>query len=175
MLMIPPPFFRVYDLADLSDAGDEVVIAPDAEQRARLAQWAGVDAVDSFEARVTLHRRSASRFNYDAALSADIVQSCVVSLQPVRSHLTLDVSRALHLSKFPASAKIAPHELAPASDEGLEEIEDSHYDLAAPLLEEFVLAIDPYPRAAGVVFEAPTDGDGTESPFAMLKGLQDRQ
>jgi hypothetical protein len=173
--MIPPPFSRTYDLADLSDAGDEVVIALDAEQRARLAEWAGVDAVDTFEARVSLRRRSAGRFDYDAALAAEIVQTCVVSLQPVRSHLTLDVSRALHLSKFPASAKIAPHELAPASDEGPEEIEDSHYDLAAPLLEEFALAIDPYPRASGVAFEAPADKDATESPFAVLKGLKDRQ
>ncbi|HSC19195.1 MAG TPA: hypothetical protein VLC74_09790 [Rhizomicrobium sp.] len=169
--MIPPPFSRIYDLADLSDAGDEVVIMPDAEQRARLAEWAGVDAVDSFEARVTLRRCAASRFDYAAALAADIVQSCVVSLQPVRSHLKLDVSRALHLSKFPASAKIAPHELAPASDENPEEIENSHYDLVAPLLEEFALAIDPYPRAPGVVFEAPSDGDATENPFAVLKGL----
>ena len=173
--MIPPPFSRTYDLADLSDAGDEVVIAPDADQRARLAEWAGVDAVDSFEARVTLRRRSADRFDYDAVLSADLVQSCVVSLQPVRSHLTLDVSRALHLFKFPASAKIAQHELAPASDEGPEEIKDRQYDLAAPLLEEFALAIDPYPRAPGVVFEASTDGDATESPFAVLKGLKGRQ
>jgi len=173
--MKPPSFSHIYDLAHLSDAGDEVIIAPDAEQRARLAEWAAVDSVDTFEGRVTLRRRSAGRFDYDAVLTADIVQSCVVSLQPVRSHLTLDVSRHLHFSKFLASAKIAQHELAPESDEGPEELEDSHYDLASPLLEEFALAIDPYPRASGTVFEPPPDKDAGESPFAVLKRLKGRQ
>jgi hypothetical protein len=172
--MIPPPLSRIYDLSRLSDAGDEIVIAANPEQRARLAEWAGVESIGSFEARVTLRRLSASRFDYEAALSADIVQSCVVSLEPVPAHVAVDIARELHLAKFPASAKIAQHEVAP-SDEGPEELEDSHYDLAAPLLEDFALALDPYPRAPGVVFEAPPDKDPPESPFAALKPLAGRQ
>ena len=44
-----------------------------------------------------------------------------------------------------------------------------------PLLEEFVLAIDPYPRAPGVEFAAPVDAEPRpESPFAVLKALKDR-
>jgi len=58
-------------------------------------------------------------------------------------------------------------------DEGPEEIESLHYDLAGPLLEEFVLALEPYPRRPGVAFEAPGDGsEPPESPFAVLKGLK---
>lgn len=169
------PLSSVYDLSDLPEAGVEIHIEATAEQRGRLAEWAGVEAIDSFEARVTLRRRSSARFDYDALLTADVVQSCVVSLQPVSSHLTLDVSRQLHLLKFPSSAKIAHHEYVPSSDEGPEEIEDAHYDLAVPLLEEFSLAIDPYPRAPGVTFDAPPVSDRTESPFAALGRLKDRQ
>jgi hypothetical protein len=170
----PPPLSRIYDLSRLSDAGDEVRIVADPEQRARVAEWAGADSVPSFEARVTLRRRAANRFDYQAALTADIVQLCVVSLEPVPAHLAMDVTRELHLAKFPASAKIAQHEVAP-TDEGPEELEDTHYDLAAPLLEDFALALDPYPRAPGVVFEAPPDKDPPESPFAALKPLAGRQ
>src|SRR4051794_13870152 len=96
-MVLPPPLSRIYNLADLSDAGDEIVIAADADQRARLAKWAGLEAVEGFEARVILHRRAANRFDYEAILSADIRQSCVVSLEPVRSHLALNISRQLHL------------------------------------------------------------------------------
>ncbi len=96
----------------------------------------------------------------------------MVTLEPVRSHLALDISRALHLAKFPASAKLAPQELSAASDEGPEEIQDSHYDVAGPLLEEFALAIDPYPRCPGVAFEPPADQDIAESPFGILKSLK---
>jgi hypothetical protein len=171
-VMVPAsPLSRIYNLADLSDAGDEVVIAADADQRARLGRWAGLEAVEAFEARVILHRRAANRFDYDAALSADILQSCVVSLEPVRSHLALDISRELHLARIPASARIAEQDLT-SPDEGPEEIEDSRYDLVGPLLEDFALAIDPYPRAPGVVFEAPSGRDFAESPFAVLKPLK---
>ncbi len=54
----------------------------------------------------------------------------------------------------PAAAEIGLEEDAP------EEIDSLHYDLAAPLVEEFVLAIDPYPRAPGVAFRGPGRGRG---------------
>jgi hypothetical protein len=60
-----------------------------------------------------------------------------------------------------------------AEEEGPEEIESLHYDLAAPLLEEFVLSLEPYPRRPGVEFAPQTDGqERAESPFAVLKGLK---
>ncbi|HEY1962753.1 MAG TPA: DUF177 domain-containing protein [Rhizomicrobium sp.] len=166
------PFSSIYDLSRLSDAGAEVTLAPNAEQRAQLAEFADVQAIEQFEARVILHRHSASRFALDATLKADVVQKCVVTLEPVRSHVDLAISRALHLTKFAASARISEHELAPGTDEGPEEIQDTHYDIAAPVLEEFVLAIDPYPRAPGVIYEPPTEEEPAKSPFAALKSLK---
>jgi hypothetical protein len=57
-------------------------------------------------------------------------------------------------------------------EEGPEEIDSLHLDLAGPVLEEFVLSLDPYPRRPGVEF-APESPDSAprESPFAVLKGL----
>jgi hypothetical protein len=58
-------------------------------------------------------------------------------------------------------------------EEGPEEIDSLHLDLAAPALEEFTLSLDPYPRRPGVEFAAETpDSDRPESPFAVLKGLK---
>ena len=168
----PPPISRIFDLSTLSDAGAEVTIVATEEQRRQLAQWAGVAAVDHFEALVRLERRSANRFDYEADLQADLVQSCVVTLEPVASPLRVEVSRALHLSKYPAKAKLSADELSPTADDGPEEIHDSRYDLAGPLLEEFVLAIEPYPRAAGVAFEPPEERELAESPFAVLKAIK---
>jgi uncharacterized metal-binding protein YceD (DUF177 family) len=77
----------------------------------------------------------------------------------------------------PQAAKIVDYsgELSPsAGDDAVpEEIESPRFDLAAPVLEEFLLAINPYPRAPGVVFEAPAEAEEKpESPFAVLKGLK---
>jgi hypothetical protein len=54
-----------------------------------------------------------------------------------------------------------------------EEIESLHYDLAAPALEEYSLALDPYPRSPGAEFSLGTEPpQETDSPFAVLKGLK---
>ena len=67
----------------------------------------------------------------------------------------------------------AASENIPLEDDIPEEIGSLHYDLAGPLIEEFVLGVDPYPRAPGVEFEVPGDKtEAPESPFAVLKGLK---
>lgn len=167
------PLSNILDLAELPQAGEDVVIAPDAGQRARLAEWAAVDAVDHFEARVSLKKFSATRFDYRAEVNADVVQSCVVTLEPVRSHLAFAFSRELHLvraaSRLPDDA-FGPEE---ADDDVPEEITNSRFDIAGPVIEEFALAIDPYPRAPGVVFQPePEPDEGRENPFAALKSLK---
>ena len=107
------------------------------------------------------------------------MQSCVVTLEPVTSHISRTFHRELHL--IPNVHRFADKggavTLDATDDDAPEEIARSRYDLAGPLLEEFVLAIDPYPRGAGVAFEAPKNGDEAESakpenPFAVLKQLK---
>jgi hypothetical protein len=169
------PFTRFYNLADLSDAGYEKSIVTDEEDRARLAEWAEVEAVESFEGRVELTRVARDRFEYDAHLEAVTLQSCVVTLAPVRTHISKDFHRVLHL--MPGAHRFADKggaiTLAAGDDDAPEEIESSRYDLAGPLIEELVLSVDPYPRAAGVSFESPVaDVDKPESPFAVLGKLK---
>jgi len=170
-----PPFVRIYDLGDLGRAGDVVAIALKDSDLKRLAQWAELDTVTSFEAVVDLKRISANRFGYNARLSSEIVQSCVVTLEPVRSRIDREFTRELHLVDHRhREAKGEALTLAAADDEAPEEIESLDYDIVGPLLEEFSLAIDPYPRAPGVTFESPADKAPIEGPFAALKALKQR-
>jgi uncharacterized metal-binding protein YceD (DUF177 family) len=167
-----PPLSSIYDLTDVSDAGAEIVVAANAGQRAKLAEWAGVDAVERFEGTVTLKRLSGTRFAYEALLDADVVQSCVVTLEPVRAQIERTVSRVLQLARKDTARKRDQEVIDLGGAEEVEEIESPFYDLAGPLLEEFVLAINPYPRAAGVAFQSPAVEERTESPFAVLRGLK---
>lgn len=170
-----PPFERFYDLADLGRAGAEIAIALTDAERKRLAEWAGIDEVEAFQGIVTLKKNSATRFVYAARFSAAIRQSCVVTLEPVRSEIEGEVTRDLYISSAVRHAlpKDAGAPLPSIDDEVTEEIEGPNYDLAVPLLEEVSLAIDPYPRAPGVAFEPPDDmKEKPESPFAALKALK---
>jgi hypothetical protein len=169
------PFVRLYDLSDLGRAGDEVTIALGEGDRARLAQWAELDEVGTFKAKIALERLSSSRFSYRASLAADIAQACVVTLEPVLSHIAQTFSRELHF------VDRAPHQeprsealtLGAAEDEAPEAIESLEFDLAGPLLEEFCLAIDPYPRAPGRELRgAEGRGRGAGEPVCRAQGFE---
>lgn len=168
------PLSHIYNLNRLGQAGDEVMIEASEAERADLARFAGVLRVERFQGRIGLKKLSANRFKLDFDLAADIVQACVVSLAEVPAHIERGFVRELH---FQPQLRRPSHPPAPAEvsleEEGPEEIDSLHYDLAAPLIEEFVLAIAPYPRAPGVAFEARGEGgEAPESPFAVLKGLK---
>jgi uncharacterized metal-binding protein YceD (DUF177 family) len=58
-------------------------------------------------------------------------------------------------------------------DDAPEVLPGSLLDVAAPVLEELSLLLDPYPRAPGVTFAAPKDeAEAKESPFAVLAKLK---
>jgi hypothetical protein len=171
-----PPFEHFFDLSDLGRAGAEVSILLDKAARERVGRWVNVDTVETFTAAVSLKKHSPTRYSFAASLDASIVQSCVVTLQPVRSRIQRQIARELLLAS-PVRRALPKDALPPTpsvDDELTEEIESLTYDLAAPLLEEFSLAIDPYPRAPGVIFEPSGDSPkkGEEGPFAALKALK---
>lgn len=169
------PLERFHDLTGLSDAGFDTRIVATPEERQRLAEWAAVDEVLRLEARISVRPKSKTRFELETDFVADVVQSCVVTLEPVTSHIAQTFTRELHLEPrlqrlADKGGLVAP---AAAEDEVPEEIACTSYDLAGPLREEFALAIDPYPRAPGVAFEPPADAkDQPESPFAVLEKLK---
>jgi uncharacterized metal-binding protein YceD (DUF177 family) len=172
-----PPLEHDFDLGRLSNAGEEIVLELDAAQRAELARWSEVSSVEAFRAVVELTRTSMNDFVYKAQIEADLTQACGVTLEPVPSHISTSFKRELHLMRRSRHAQYdtepAATGAADADDDVPEQIDSPHYDVAAPVLEEFSLAIDPYPRAAGVAFDSVVEPvPEVENPFAVLKGLK---
>ena len=169
------PLERYHDLSGIPESGYETSIAAAPAELKALAEWAGVDEVERLSGHVRVHRQSRTSYQIETEFEADVVQNCVVTLEPVRSHIARSFTRALHLSPS-IRHHVDEGGLVPAAsveDDAPDEIENTRYDLAAPLREEFALAIDSYPRAPGVEFEQPDDpGDHEESPFAALEKLR---
>ncbi|HEY2836947.1 MAG TPA: DUF177 domain-containing protein [Rhizomicrobium sp.] len=167
------PLSRPYNLNRLGQAGDTVDVEIGDQERGALAQFVGVPRIDAFSARIELKKLSPNRFQVDFRFAADICQSCVVTLVDVPAHIERRFSRELHFNPALHRGEQSTADDMPLEDEVPEEIGSLHYDLAAPLIEELVLAIDPYPRAPGVAFEPPGSGEAPpENPFAVLKGLK---
>ena len=174
------PLAHSYNLARLGNAGDDVRFAASEAERAAIAKWAGVQSVGKLEVKVRITKPETNRFGLAFTLSVDVTQSCVVTLEPVPGHIEHAFEREL---VFVGPSRHRPDQtpkkaeseavLDLTQEEGPEEIDSLHLDLAAPVLEEFVLSLDPYPRRPGVEFTPKTgESDPVESPFAVLKGLK---
>ncbi len=164
---------KIYNLGRLGQAGDDVSIEANDEERAAIAKEVGVLAVPKFGARVTVKKTGPNHFTLGFHLSAEIVQACVVTLEPLVARIEKDFTRDLHLAPYLRRTAEKEIVLDASEDDAPEEIESPHYELTGPLMEEFVLAIAPYPRAPGVEFQAPEGLNAKlESPFAVLKGLK---
>jgi hypothetical protein len=162
-------------LGRLSDAGEAIVLVPTAQELEALAIWVEVGSVDAFRATIDLARKSPSDFHYEASIEADITQSCVITLEPVKSHISRRFRRDIHLSRMVRHDPAVIEALPPGAgnDEAPEEINSPIYDVAGPVLEEFSLAIDPYPRAPGAAFESITEpAEQALNPFAVLGRLK---
>lgn len=172
------PLTHLYNLGRLGNAGDAVTFSADAGQRAAIAAWSGVLSVEGFSVAVDIKKLGPTRFGLEFKVTADVTQACVVTLEPVAAHLEKAFSRELHFAgqirrKLPEDESGPDLVLDSGEEEGPEEIESLHYDLAGPALEEYVLGLEPYPRRPGVEFQPPAEASETpKSPFAVLKGLK---
>src|SRR5262245_54541169 len=83
-----PPYTVPLELAGVSERGAELSVSPDAVERARIAAWLGALEVPRLEATVRLSHEGDDIYRYEADFTAEVVQACVVTLEPVpSSHL----------------------------------------------------------------------------------------
>lgn len=150
-------------------AATPFAVTPDAAQRAALAAWLGISAIEALAFKGQIAPAGRSDWLLAGRLRARVVQPCVITLAPVRSDLDEEVRR-----------RFTPHAIDPDGDE-VEMPEDdtleplgSHIDLGTVLTEALELALPLYPRAEGAALDAPDDADpveDTRKPFAGLADL----
>ena len=170
-----PPYTYPFELAGLSERGAELTLSPDGDERARIAAWLGALEVPRLAATVRLARLDDGVYQYEAEFIADVVQACVVTLEPVPAHHTGTATRRYRvIAKGPRRRPPRDVENEPGEDQDAPEaLSSSFLDLAAPVLEELSLILDPYPRAPGVTFEPPKDEPrSADNPFAVLAKLK---
>jgi Large ribosomal RNA subunit accumulation protein YceD len=107
-------------------------------------------------------------------VQAKVGQICVVTLEPIENEIDEEVDLI-----FAPADEIAPQIDADADDgegavaEPPEPIQNGIIDLGRLATDVLYLAIDPYPRKQGAMFEPPlTAVDPEDHPFAALKALQ---
>jgi len=161
-----PVSFPVH-VSRLPQKGLPVVLEADEKQRAELAEAHGLEAVEKFRAEllVTIWKRNGVKVH--GKVEADIVQTCVVTLEPLRNHISEEVT-GLFLPEdsklgrlgFETGGEILLDVEGPDSPELFT---GDTIDVGALAEEFFGLGIDPYPRKAGASLQADA-GDEEEQP-----------
>jgi uncharacterized metal-binding protein YceD (DUF177 family) len=149
-----------------------------------LAERFGVLAVDSLVGRASVWRQGESNvFLLRGRLRADVVQECVVTLEPLRSQVAEQFERSYSAVVEAADLEI---EVDPSSDDPPDQLVDGAIDVGEAMAEQLALSLDPYPRKPGARFAAndaaadvagPSgEADSTDgnSPFAALKQSPER-
>jgi uncharacterized metal-binding protein YceD (DUF177 family) len=177
-----PPYMMLFDLGNLPEKGAELVLKPGLAELAQIAAWLEIESLERLEASVKLSRGSSGRYFFRAHFDADVVQACVVTLEPVHSHISEDFDRSFMLAAPLAkhrrrSGKAGASEvvsLPDVEDDTPDTLDSPVLDLAAPLLEELSLSLDPYPRKPGVSFAPPEDTADkvAGNPFSVLHKLK---
>jgi uncharacterized metal-binding protein YceD (DUF177 family) len=132
---------------------------------------------------LTLQPRADGGARLSGRLKARLTQTCVVSLRPVAAEIDEEFART-----FLAVGRIEPIEperrggrkaraelVVDLDEEPPEPLHGEAIDLAAVMLEEFALALDPYPRHSGAILKGATkagDRRQDDSPFAVLRSAR---
>jgi uncharacterized metal-binding protein YceD (DUF177 family) len=144
-----------------------------ARERDALTKRFGILGIESLKASLRLRQESGGAVRVRGRLVADVVQACVVTLEPVPQHVD-----------EPVDLRFLPDGAEPEDDpDGPDEIPTAGapLELGEAIAEQLSLALDPYPRVPGARFEqeelpeepaVPEEPPARPNPFAQLASLK---
>jgi len=166
---------RAVPLARLERGPVRLDIAADADERARLAARLGLESIDRLEAEVELRTSGRGLYRVEGRLRADVVQVCVVSLEPVPARID-EPFHAYFTSDPSMTAEVGGEiEVAIEEADSPEPVESDSIDAGEVVAQFLAVSLDPYPRAPGAEPDLP---EGVEkvgpraNPFAALEALR---
>jgi len=145
------------------------IAATEAECKA-LARRFDLVALDRLTAAVELLRHGSAMFLMRAAFDAEFVQSCVVTLDPVKGA----VSGRFTLLFGPPEAEAEA--AGTVGDEvAFEPLVGDIVDIGEAVAQELALALPPFPRSPDAADEAAPAAPDQSGPFAALSRLVERR
>jgi uncharacterized metal-binding protein YceD (DUF177 family) len=158
------PFSYLVKVGHISANPVEVTISANAEK--------------ALSATFQLQRWKRDGVRLKGRVVADVVQACVVTLDPVEAHIdepveVVFVPEGSKLARLPVASETGEMLLDPDGPDAPEIFTGDTIDAGVVAAEHVALAIDPYPRKSDVDFsghiESTDKDDKKPSPFAVLK------
>ena len=163
-------------LSEVARGAMRVRLEPDAAVRAQIAKLLGLESLPALTGDL-LVKGWLDGAEITGRFESVVEQLCGITVEPFEQ----PVSGEIEIRAVPAGSPHAPLESAggeveldPEAPDPPDVLEGDTLDLATYLIEHLALAIDPFPRKPGAVFDY-TPKTPEESPFAVLKRLKDKE
>jgi uncharacterized metal-binding protein YceD (DUF177 family) len=161
------PFSRPIRLNQIGQ-GVTRTLEPDAPERAAIARWLDLEALDEMSVEVTLApAHEDGVWALTGRVRARVVQACGLTLHPLPA--LVDQSFKVRLAEE-SDATEGEIEVT-LEDDAPDLIENGQVDLGHHAVEQLSLALDPFPRAPGAEFQPP-EPEAEISPFGALRALK---
>jgi len=160
--IIKEEFSRLVEVSALGPEGQSITVTADESERVALAKRFGLAALERLEARVTAVPKdggAAVRIQF----TADVIQSCVVTAEPVAVSFEECVDLVYLLENMEGSSVAGGRREVVVhidDDDSYEPLNGDTIDVGAAVAEHLGLRIDPYPRKPGATHEAAGAGAG---------------
>lgn len=176
-----PEFSLPLTVADVPQNGTHIPFEANEAERAGLARRFDLLELSSFSGKVAIKPWRRHGLSLEGRFTADVVQTCVTTLEPVASRLTHDFT--LHylpaemIERDAAAAAASEIVVDVQSEDPPEPIENGQVDVGEAMSEQLAITIDPYPKKPGATFDAIVDAAAEEggkpaNPFAALEKLK---
>lgn len=103
-------------------------------------------------------------------MRAQVIQACVVSLDPVEAVLEVPFHRLFG----PSEASERDVQILPEDADPPDPLIGGAIELGEAVAEELGLALDPFPRKPGAEFRSAEEGEPRGNPFASLAKLKEK-
>jgi uncharacterized metal-binding protein YceD (DUF177 family) len=166
-------FKRTIAVAKIGDAGLQHTVIARAEEFGAIAQYLELAGVKALKAELALQRWRGKGVRLTGDFVADVVQTCVVTLEPIDAHVEGRFERRfLPAEKLRMELEDETDVFVDPTAEDPPEPLGHDIDLGEILIEELALNLDPYPRKAGVEFQGGADAEKRANPFGVLAKLK---
>lgn len=162
-------------VTDIGQRGVSVAREATAEERTELARELDILSCESLQAAYDIKPLGAGRFRFAGTLDASVTQACVVTLEPVATHLSERFAVELAPPELLEEPEVSgDREVLSIAD--TEPIEEERIEVGALIFGILSAALPAYPRKEGAAFgwvdpKIAADPDAA-SPFAELAKLK---
>ena len=160
---------------DIPDRGLSRERAASESERGEIASALQLLAVEKLVANYRISSISGGAWRLAGELSADVVQPCIVSLEPVPAHLEEKFDVEFWQD---ARADESGGDLSVLQGPDIEPLKGSEIAVGRIVFETLAAALDPYPRKSDAAFNwtEPAEQDAKKtSPFAVLAKLKGKE